>query len=174
MSKSNKSTFPTLSSISSKFGFHRNTVSKWFAYPDAPKKGPHGYDFNEVSDWVKVCAERESTQSKSSPAMAQAKLSEVLERVRRLKVQNDIKEGLLIEKAQLQREVREMADAVQGVLYQLPGRCAVDLAGRTPAEIELRLTVAIDEAVMALTHGGGPEAQEWARQQIEARDKPND
>jgi hypothetical protein len=148
-----KSTFPTLASIASQFGMHRNTVSGWFSSPNAPKKGPQGYDFDQVTAWVHECAGRENTLAKVSPEFGAAKLAEILERVRRLKLANDAREKTLILRSEFERELREMADAVTGVLTQGPQRLAPVVAGLSAIEVERHLVAWIDEAIGKLSRG---------------------
>lgn len=75
------------------------------------------------------------------------------EEVRKLRRANDVAEEKLIPASLFETEIRDMANAVQGVLNQLPGRFATELAGRTPADIESRSRLMIDEAISKLSRG---------------------
>ena len=162
----NKSKFPNLAAIAREFKFHRNTVGAWFKSPDAPKRGPDGFDFEAVVEWVKVCSQKEKSHAKTNPAMASAKLEEVLERVRKLRRLNDEAERRVIPLIELEQQVRSMASAVQNVLTQLPSRAALELAGQSPNVIDAKLKGFVHEILFALHHGGSPEAMAWSIDEV--------
>jgi len=75
------------------------------------------------------------------------------EEVRKLRRANDLAESKLIPVLTMQAEIRSMAQAVQGVLLQIPARLAPDLAGHTIANIEAKLKAAVYEAIGKLSRG---------------------
>ena len=75
------------------------------------------------------------------------------EEVRKLRRANDVTEGKLILKTEFERELNEMAQAVQGVLLQGPQRLAPILAGLPATEIERHLIAWVDESIGKLSRG---------------------
>lgn len=75
------------------------------------------------------------------------------EEIRKLKRSNDVAEAKLILKTELEREIREMANAAQGVLYSQIDSLAVSTAGQTAARNHALITAWVDEAVGKLSRG---------------------
>jgi hypothetical protein len=124
----------TLVAIAQHFQLHRNTVSKWFAKPDAPKRGPDGYDFAQVAEWVKTCAQTEVSMSKTSMPMATAKLNEVLERVRKLSIANDLACRALVKRIDVANALGKVCARAKNILYrklvdELPADFSNDISG---------------------------------------------
>jgi hypothetical protein len=141
----------TLDEIADKFDYHRNTVGKWFARPDAPKKGKGGFDFDEVAEFVKARAleGKEKSAAKADPGVANLKVAELEEKIRKLKIANDAADKKLIPITSLHFEISEMASEVQKRMYAIPPR-APELAGLSVPDIEAKLTAWMDEIVAAL------------------------
>ena len=67
------------------------------------------------------------------------------EAARKNKIANDAKAGALIKRAEHERELLTLADAVNQALREFPTRLAPELAGLSVAEIEARLMQEADE-----------------------------
>jgi hypothetical protein len=127
MTKQKKS-LKTLVAISQEFNLHRNTVSKWFSRPDAPKRKRDGYGFAEVTAFIETCAKTETTISKGNPKMAEAKLTEVLERIRRLKIANDEAAGKTVPIEWVTSRNNDLSRRFKDILYS-------KLVDELPAEL---------------------------------------
>lgn len=112
-------------------------------------KAGNRIDWKELKDW---CAQNAEALKVSGENLS-LKDQKLNEEVRKLRRANDVSEGKLVARAVFETEIRDMANAVQGVLNQLPGRFATELAGRTPADIEIRSRVMVDEAIAKLSRG---------------------
>jgi len=67
------------------------------------------------------------------------------ESARKNKIANDIKAGALIKRAEHERELMALAEAVNQSLREFPTRLAPELAGLSVAEIEARLLAEADD-----------------------------
>jgi hypothetical protein len=112
-------------------------------------KAGNRIDWRELKKWCAANAEQLQITG-DNLSLKDQKLNE---EVRKLRRANDVAEGKLIAVATFEGEIRDMANAVQGVLNQLPSRFATELAGRTPPDIEQRSRVMIDEAIAKLSRG---------------------
>lgn len=142
----------TKNDIAKEFGFHRNTITKWFSRPGAPKAGPKGYDLEEVGRYIAECSAKESSMAKASPKMRELKEQEIAERIRKLRLANDSKERTLIPRSEHEAQLREMATECQRILYTIP-TMAPELSGLPVVEIERRLTARLDDALRTIVAG---------------------
>lgn len=112
-----------------------------------------GAGFREFFE-AKIKSRQQQIEKAGGPASKEEWQILILgEKFRREKRANDIADKKLMPIAERDAEIRDMANAVQGVLNQLPGRFATELAGRTPADIESRSRIMIDEAIAKLSRG---------------------
>lgn len=80
--------------------------------------------------------------------LVEAQRLAMLERGRRLKLDNDLKEGLLIEAERASREAFEFARVLREAILNVPGRIAAELAGETDAaRIHVLLETALRSAL---------------------------
>lgn len=108
-------------------------------------------DWKKAKAWFAI--PENSERAKISGDNLSLKDQKLNEEVRKLRRSNDVAEGKLILASVFESEIRDMANAVQGVLNQMPGRFATELAGRTPSEIEIRSRIVVDEAIGKLSRG---------------------
>ena len=83
-------------------------------------------------------------------SLAEASRVATLERGRRLRMENDRREGMLVELAAARREAFDSARIIRETLLNLPARIAAELAGETdPGRVFQILDDAIREALHA-------------------------
>jgi hypothetical protein len=121
----------------------------------ARKKSGRGYVITDraaaLEEWT-ANARQVATSSSSSPAprdtLIEASRIATLERGRRLRNENDLREGRLVEIGIAKREAFESARIIRETLLNLPIRLAAALAGETdPDRVFQVLDAAIREAL---------------------------
>lgn len=106
-------------------------------------------DIEKAKAFFKENSERLKVTGENLPLKDQ-KLNE---EIRRLKRNNDRDDKILMPTAEHEAEIREMANAAQGVLYSQIDSLAVSTAGQTAARNHSLLTAWVDEAVGKLSRG---------------------
>ena len=84
----------------------------------------------------------------SASTLNEAQRLATLERARKLRLENDVKRGVLIDKAVAGKEAFEASRIVREGLLNIPARLAAELAVETdPGRLHLRLEAALREAL---------------------------
>lgn len=108
-------------------------------------------DWKKAKAWFAIPENAESVTIKGDNLSL--KDQKTNEEVRKLRFANDIKEGKFILASVMQAEIKQMADAVQGVLYPRIDSLAVDTAGQTASHNHGLITRWVDDAVSKLSRG---------------------
>jgi hypothetical protein len=86
----------------------------------------------------------------SASTLNEAQRLATIERARRLRLENDLREGQLVEVSRASKEAFESARIIREAMLNLPARLAGELAAETDATaVHLRLDAAIREALGA-------------------------
>lgn len=112
-------------------------------------KAGNRIDWKQLKVW---CAEN-SDKLKIDGDNISLKDQKLNEEVRKLRRANDVAEGKLIASAVFESEIRQMAEACQGVLYSGIDSLAVATAGQTATVNHALITAKIDEAIAKLSRG---------------------
>lgn len=85
------------------------------------------------------------------PTLVDAQRAAMVERGRKLKLENDLREGQLVEASAASREAFEFARVIREAVLNIPARLAAELAGETDAtRVHLRLEAALHEALQGV------------------------
>lgn len=108
-------------------------------------------DWKRAKEWFAVPENAESVTPKGENLPL--KDQKTVEEIRKLRRNNDRDDGKLMPIVDHQKEIREMAEAVQGVLYGNIDSLSVSTAGQTAVKNHELLTKWADEAVGKLSKG---------------------
>lgn len=90
---------------------------------------------------------REGTET-TNPTLVEAQTEAMLERGRKLRLENDLREGALVEADKAAREAFDFARTLRENILNIPGRLAAELAAeRDAARVHHRLEDALREAL---------------------------
>jgi hypothetical protein len=86
----------------------------------------------------------------ASPSLVDAQTAAMIERARKFRMENDLREGLLLEVGQAARAAFEFARVLREAVLNVPARVSAELAAETDAtRVHLRLERALREALEA-------------------------
>lgn len=107
-------------------------------------------------EWQRQCvrdtrtsdAEAETGIVISASTLVEAQRLATIERARKLRMENDLREGGLVELAKVNREAFESMRIVREAILNIPARIASELAAETdPGRVYLRMDAALREAL---------------------------
>jgi hypothetical protein len=104
------------------------------------------------AEWV-TNAQPQPDKGKVIPqnTLVEAQRSVTLERARKLRLDNDLKDGRLIEVATVKREWFEAARTIRKAMQNIPARLSAEIAAESDAaRVYLKLDAAIREALASL------------------------
>jgi hypothetical protein len=89
----------------------------------------------------------------SAATLSEAQRLATIERARKLRLENNLREGSLVELSKVNREAFEAERIVREAILNLPARLSAELAGETDSgRVYLRLDAALREALNAAAH----------------------
>ena len=108
-------------------------------------------DWQKAKDWFAVPENTERVSVKGDNlSLKDQKLNE---EVRRLRRNNDRDDKILMPRSEHEAEIRQMAEAAQGVLYSRIDSLSVATAGQPAVHNHALITAWVDEAVGKLSRG---------------------
>jgi hypothetical protein len=100
-----------------------------------------------------VDADAEGGTVISAETLVEAQRLATIERARKLRLENDLREGSLVELSKVNREAFEAERIVREAILNLPARLSAELAGETDSgRVYLRLDAALRDALNAAAH----------------------
>lgn len=135
-------------------GLSRQALDRFLKLAGAPTQiEGKGWPIDTVKKWILDNARRSDVMGKLDRDFMDLKKWEIYERARRMQVRNDRDAGLLMPKAEVERQWAHCISECQRLLGAIPQRLAVEIVGLTVPAAEQLMRHAINEAIKELHYG---------------------
>jgi phage terminase Nu1 subunit (DNA packaging protein) len=137
--------------LASIFKVDRKTVQRWRKEPGFPKPISNGkWDVHATRVWVKANQRSDPEEEEDLHDLKIRQLKLICEK---LEHELQVKRGDYTLNSEVKRQVSAMVHESKTVLLSIPAKIAPIVAGLEPAECEIRVREAIDEALVHLSGG---------------------
>jgi hypothetical protein len=113
-----KNIIRTKLALAQRLTISRNTLDAYLCRPGAPQRGADGWNVEEVAAFIAVNARAESTASKTSDSIGQAKLREISLRCERMAFKLECERGEWVKKIEVASAVNRIMGAARNALEQ--------------------------------------------------------
>lgn len=139
------------SQLADLLGVHRNTIATWKKDPSAPAHAPKGYKVGDWTTWASEIASRADVPKSSKKA--EREYEKLCESVRRLKLDNDEKERMLVPISEVKESIYKMVSELNGIIRTIEDGLPMALQGLGLPEQRVEIRKQFDDMRAKINKG---------------------